>query len=118
MLKNTRLAGKKIITQFGRVEYDEEGITTGLTKEQEEVYKGIPGYEVLEDSFQSEDTKVEEEPKKEPVKEKKSYSKTALENKTVAELEKLAKKEFDTELAEGIKKEKIQEILGIQQREG
>lgn len=124
MLKNIRFAGMEVVTLYGKVKYDEEGTTTDLTKEQEKDFKDIPGYEVLDDTFQEETTEAEEEPKEveeepeeELVEEKAKYSKSELRNKTVAELEDLAKEE-GYEISDGVKKEKIQDILDEQKREG
>lgn len=117
MLKNIRFAGMEVVTLYGKVKYDEEGTTTDLTKEQEKDFKDIPGYEVLDDTFQEETTEAEEEPEEELVEEKAKYSKSELRNKTVAELEDLAKEE-GYEISDGVKKEKIQDILDEQKREG
>lgn len=124
MLKNTKYAGRAIQTEFGRVEYDAEGITSDLTKEQEKEYEGLKGYEIIEDSFPSEDKETEEavkevdEDTKEDLQEDSEveapeYTKTDLNNLTVPKIDALAE-DIGINLEGSIKKEKIQEILDAQ----
>lgn len=126
MLKNERLEGQTVITAFGKVTFDKEGITRDLTEEQEKEFEGIKGYEVIEEDSKSEETdeQVEEEPTEEvpeepeedkeqdeeSVDEQEKLTKTDLQQKTVKELEAFAEEE-DIELSDGNKPEKIQEIL-------
>lgn len=133
MLKNIKLAGKTIVTIYGKVTFDEKGVTNDLTRDQAEKFSQIEGYELMEETFQDEDEReeetveeeveepeeeLEEELEEEPVEEKQEYTKSQLNNKTVAEIEKIAKKEFGIELSDGVKKEKIEEVLEAQKRKG
>lgn len=122
MLKNKRFAGMDVITQFGKITYDDEGVTHDLTREQAKVFLGIEGYELVEEDFQKEEPKKKEAPKKETKKPKqepkekpvaKKLSKKELETMTVAELDKLADKE-GYKISDGVKREKIKDILKAQ----
>lgn len=119
MLKNNRFAGQKVMTPFGMIKYDEEGITRDLTKEQEDQYLKIDGYSRVEES--KDKTEDKEKPKKEgntqkkkePKKKVKKFTKKELENKTVDEIEEVAK-ELGIKLEGSVKREKIKEILDAQ----
>lgn len=132
MLKNLELANRTIITIYGRLEFDENGITYDLDRFQAEKLAKLKGYELVEESIQDEpeeelkeeeeikeeESKEEEEPKEEPLKNENKYTKSQLRNMTVEEIEKVAKKEYGIKLEVGVKKEKIEQVLMIQEQEG
>lgn len=114
MLKNIRFAGRTVLTAYGEVKYDENGITKDLTPEQMKSFARFEGYELVEETEKPE--KVEEEPKEEKPKKEKTkedktkYTKAELESKTVPQLDKLAK-DKGIELSGTVKKEKVEELL-------
>lgn len=130
MIRIRRLAGKEVVTAYGVVKFDRDGIAKDVTREQAEVLSNVKGYEVLEETFQGEDKQedetleeeieeLDEELEEEPVEEleeeeKPKFDRKELEKKTVADLEKIAKEE-NIELSDGLKNDKIQDILDAQE---
>lgn len=120
MLKNKDFAGKQVITKFGMINFDEKGLSTDLTQEQEKAFKNVKGYKILDENLKSEDEKtVEEKEEVEEVEEEEEtsedeteerYTKSQLEDLTVSEIEDLAE-ELGIELEDGLKSDKINQVL-------
>lgn len=64
MLINKNLAGMKVATEFGEVEFNENGETKDLTAEQAEKLAKLPGFELKEE----EKAAPKKEEKKAPAK--------------------------------------------------
>lgn len=71
MIKNERLAGQKVVSAFGELEFDNDGLlVTDVSEDAEEVLASVPGF-----------SKVEVEKKESAKKETVEEVSTAIEEK-------------------------------------
>lgn len=76
MLVNRELAGKLVATEFGDIQFNENGESKDLKADQEKKLGALPGFEFVEEK--------KEAPKAEPKAETKAAPKTAAKKTTAA----------------------------------